>query len=200
MSRTSENLKLKALLCASLVAVFAGFSACSDREAPNQNVRDPISPSPVATEVPAGRFRVVRIIDGDTIEVLDENKRPIRVRLAGIDAPEKGQPFSRVAKDVLGQLVRGQTVVLDGKKTDRWDRRVAKVVTDKDVCLEMVRRGLAWHFKRYENEQTAADRESYDLAEKQARKERLGIWQEPDPVPPWSFREARRTGAGDGRQ
>lgn len=199
MLRTSENLKIHAFFLGSLVAAFIGFSACQDRGTLNPEIRDPIKTSPVASEVPPGRLRVVRIIDGDTIEVLDESKRPIRVRLAGIDAPEKGQPFSKVAKDVLGQLVRDQTVVLEGTKTDRWDRRVAKVVTDRDVCLEMVRRGLAWHFKRYENEQTAADRENYDLAEKRARQERLGNWREAAPVPPWDFREARRNGNRDSK-
>lgn len=148
----------------------------------------PISKAPIS----AGRFKVVKIVDGDTIDVINANDELIRVRLAGIDAPEQGQPFSKVAKKALAEMVLKQEVTLEGDKTDRWKRRVAKVITDRDVCLEIVRKGLAWHYKKYKDEQSPADRETYERAEQQARENRVGIWQEPGPVPPWELREMRR--------
>ena len=102
---------------------------------------------------------VVGVSDGDTITVKDSKNPQIKVRLAGIDAPEKGQDFADRSKQNLSDLVFGKTVLLEGRKVDRYGRLVVKVLVNGiDINLQQVRSGLAWHFKAYESEQSAADR------------------------------------------
>lgn len=133
--------------------------------------------------------KVVGISDGDTITVLLSGNRQLKVRLAGIDAPEKGQDYANSAKQALSSLVYGETVRLEGRKIDRYGRRVAKVIAGgEDVNLKLVQRGLAWHFKKYESEQSLADRRLYAAAEMSARKARLNIWRYENPVAPWDYR------------
>lgn len=137
-------------------------------------------------------YRVVGVSDGDTITVLNEQKKQAVVRLAGIDAPEKGQDFGNRAKQQLSSLVFGKNVHLNGNKIDRYGRRVAKVLIGGiDVNLEMVRSGHAWHYKQYANEQSISDREIYDSAEQKARKMQYGIWSMPLPLAPWDYRAGR---------
>jgi endonuclease YncB( thermonuclease family) len=147
--------------------------------------------------------RVVRIVDGDSITVLDARNRPHEVRLAGIDAPELGQPFGRRAKQHLSALVFGQTVRVHWDRRDRYQRRSGKVwvaspdsacrerdcAKSLDVGLHMVSIGLAWHYKHYQHEQTPEDRMRYALHERQARARRDGLWAFSKPVPPWRWRE-----------
>lgn len=133
--------------------------------------------------------KVVRITDGDTITVLDSSKTQIKVRLAGIDAPEKAQAFGQKSRQNLSSLVYGKTVTLVGNKTDRWGRKVAKVLVDGvDAGVQQIKDGLAWHFKRYEREQTNEDRKLYADAEIAARRSSTGLWSDKDPLPPWDFR------------
>ena len=140
--------------------------------------------------------RVVAIADGDTLTILDEQKTQHKIRLAGIDAPEKGQPFSQKAKENLSRLVFGQVVTIEGEKRDRYGRRVAKVLLHEvDAGLELVKLGLAWHFKRYQREQNQSDRKSYAEAEEKARAERLGLWADPSPVDPSEWRARKRNPA-----
>ena len=95
--------------------------------------------------------RVVGVADGDTITVLDTGKVQHKIRLAGIDAPEKAQPYGQTSKRSLSDLVYGKTVTVDTDKTDRYGREVGKVLVDGvDTNLEQVRRGLAWHYKAYQ--------------------------------------------------
>jgi len=136
--------------------------------------------------------KVVRVVDGDTLVVLSEGDAQHKIRLAGIDAPERGQPYGRTSKSHLSERVAGRFVVVDWQKRDRYARIVGKVVlAGEDVCLEQVEAGLAWHYKRYQAEQTPADREAYAQAEEEAREARRGLWAEPDPVPPWEWRRGR---------
>jgi endonuclease YncB( thermonuclease family) len=136
---------------------------------------------------------VVGIADGDTLTVLDPQKTTHRVRLSGIDAPEMGQPYGKASKQNLSGLVFNKVVTVQYTKTDRWGRVVGKVLLDGlDVNLKQVLDGLAWHFKRYEEEQSPEDRRLYDVAEQQARREKRGLWKEPNAVPPWEWRAARR--------
>lgn len=104
--------------------------------------------------------RTVGVSDGDTITVLDLTNTQHKIRLAGIDAPEKSQPFGQRSKESLSELVFGRTVTVETDKVDRYRRKVGKVRTPEgmDANLEQVRRGLAWHYKEYEQEQTEADR------------------------------------------
>jgi micrococcal nuclease len=137
--------------------------------------------------------RIVGVIDGDTVDLLTESKQLVRVRLAGIDAPERRQPFGSVAKKVLSELVFSKTALLEGEKKDRYGRLVAKVIVGgQDANLRLVRLGYAWHFEKYQSEQTAEDRRLYDAAQGAAMKERLGLWRDPEPVAPWDFRASRR--------
>lgn len=145
---------------------------------------------------------VVGVSDGDTVTVLDESKTQHKVRLQGIDAPEKGQPFGQKAKERMSDLVYGKEVRVEGEKRDRYGRTVAKIwVTpadcpkcDKtlDANLAMLTVGLAWHYKKYQNEQHPEDRGRYAFAEDEAKAKRAGLWSEPDPTPPWDWRRQGR--------
>lgn len=133
--------------------------------------------------------KVVGVLDGDTIDVLTPAKELVRVRLAGIDAPEKKQAFGNTAKQKLSDLAFSRNVVVDWQKRDRYGRIVGKVlIAGIDVDLEMVKAGLAWHYRKYMKEQPMADRLSYMQAETVARERRLGLWSDSMPVPPWEFR------------
>jgi endonuclease YncB( thermonuclease family) len=132
---------------------------------------------------------VVRIPDGDTIDVLNEQNVLSRVRLKGIDAPEQGQAFSNVARQSLVNLIAGKRVLVEWDKRDLYGRIVGKVSFDnKDICLEQIKAGLAWHFKRFEDEQSETDRLLYARAEDAARSQKLGLWREPNQIQPWLFR------------
>jgi micrococcal nuclease len=135
---------------------------------------------------------VVSISDGDTIEILIEHgggKRPQRVRLGGIDAPESGQAFGTRAKQHLSRLIGGRHVTAEAHKRDRWGRVVATVYVDgTDVGLAMVEAGFAWWYRKYADEQPPSARRAYEAAETAARRARRGLWGDPDPMPPWAFR------------
>jgi len=132
---------------------------------------------------------VVSLSDGDTLTVND-GKAQHKIRLAGIDAPESNQPFGRQSASHLAQMVMGKAVTLIGQKIDRNGRRVAKVICEGlDTNLEQVKAGYAWHFKTYEKEQSTNDRTAYAEAEIQARSSHLGLWADPNPMPPWDWRK-----------
>ena len=134
--------------------------------------------------------RVVGVTDGDTITVLDSTNTEHKIRLAGIDAPEKKQPFGKSSKKMLSNWVFGKTVNVDWDKRDRYGRLVGKVMIDGvDVNLEQIKDGLAWFFRKYQNELSAEDRLTYLHAEEYAKESKLGLWVYPDPVPPWEFRK-----------
>lgn len=133
--------------------------------------------------------RVVGVADGDTITVLDAQRVQHKIRLAGIDAPEKRQPFGQVSKQHLADLVFGQEVELDCGRPDRYRREVCVVLLGgQDVNLAQVQAGLAWWYRQYAREQTAERREAYSAAEREAQEARRGLWQEPSPMPPWEWR------------
>ena len=140
--------------------------------------------------------KVVGITDGDTIMVLSAKNEPYKIRLAGIDAPEKAQPFGQRAKQKMSNLVFSQPVSVEWNKRDRYRRIVGKVtVADQDAGLALVTDGLAWHYKKYQAEQTPVDRERYAAAESTAKQKRTGLWADAHPVPPWEWRAKKRTGA-----
>ena len=137
--------------------------------------------------------KVVAIADGDTLTVLDDNKTQHKIRLSGIDAPERAQPYGQRSKEYLSTLVFGKTIEVETAKQDRYKRTLGKIVLDgRDVNLAMVVAGLAWHYKKYEREQTAADRLLYDDAEKEARLAGRGLWKDAGHVPPWEWRAGLR--------
>ena len=103
--------------------------------------------------------RVVKIVDGDTIDVIDRAMSVHRIRLKAIDAPEKSQVFGIEATRSLSSMVNGKDVVVEWHRVDEHDRIIGKVlVNERDICLEQVRVGMAWHFKRYQNEQSDQER------------------------------------------
>jgi endonuclease YncB( thermonuclease family) len=137
--------------------------------------------------------RVVGIQDGDTVTVLDASNQQHRVRLAGIDAPEKAQAFGAAAKEHLARLAFGKHADLRCPKRDRYGREVCVLyVGARDVGLEQVRSGHAWWFREYAREQSLEDRKVYEFAESEAREARRGLWRDASPQAPWAWRRQAR--------
>lgn len=132
--------------------------------------------------------KVIRIMDGDTMEILYRNN-PVKIRLAHIDCPEKRsrQPFGTQAKTALSNLCFGQQVTLKGQNSDRYGRLIAVVINSKKqiVNQEMVKLGMAWHFTKYSSDKT------YAKLEQDARKKKIGLWQDNNPTPPWQWRKPK---------
>ena len=129
--------------------------------------------------------RVVAVHDGDTISVLVAG-RAVRVRLAGIDAPEHGQPFQNASRHALAAQVAGRDVRIVERGRDRYGRVLGTVyVAQVDVNAEQVRWGHAWVFRRFERDRQLAALES------DAKAAKRGLWRDPSPVPPWLWRERR---------
>ena len=137
--------------------------------------------------------RVVRVTDGDTIVVLDSANAQHKIRLTGIDAPERKQAFGTKSKEHLSDSVAGKFVVVEYSKRDRYQRILGKVLlSEQDMNLEQIRAGLAWHYKKYQKEQAPSDRELYSEIEIEARKDKRGLWYDANPVPPWEYRKSKR--------
>lgn len=137
--------------------------------------------------------KVVGVTDGDTITVLDQSKTQHKIRLSGIDAPEKGMPFGQKSKDHLSDLVAGKEVSVEATKVDRYGRSVGKVLVEGlDANLAQVEAGYAWHYKDYQREQSRVDRLAYSHAEDRAREVKKGLWLDKEPVPPWEWRRGIR--------
>ncbi len=133
--------------------------------------------------------KVIKITDGDTLYVLDGNYEQHKIRLAGIDAPERKQAYGLASRKHLASIVAGKQVTVEYQKRDRYGRIVGKVLLDGvDACLGQVKAGFAWHYKKYQHEQSPEDRQLYADAEIRARNERLGLWRENNPNPPWEHR------------
>ena len=134
--------------------------------------------------------KVVSVADGDTITVLDAEKTQHKIRLQGIDAPEKAQAFGAKSKQALYEMVHGKTVQVSFEKSDKYGRILGKVLLDgQDICHQQIKAGLAWHYKKYQNQQPIADRDAYSASETAAKNEKLGLWSDPRPVAPWDFRK-----------
>ena len=153
------------------------------------------APQSVRAEVLTGK--VIAVADGDTVTVMDADQTKHKLRLAPIDAPESRQPYGQRSRQSLSDLVSGQWVQVVYDKADRYGRLVGKVqVAGRDANLEQLRRGLAWHYKKYENEQGEQDRQAYAAAEQQAQSARLGLWRDPGPQAPWDYRQLQRRPEG----
>ncbi|MCF0253098.1 MAG: thermonuclease family protein [Duodenibacillus sp.] len=156
---------------------------------------------PVA-EAEAGhcfRGKVVHVADGDTVAVLvdEQGKHERKVRLDGIDAPEKRQPFGARAGERMKTLAHGREAEVCYRKKDRYGRYVGRLTVDgRDAGLDLLASGYAWVYARYDKELEPARRRAYYAAEEEARKNRLGLWRDPQPVPPWEWRKARREASG----
>lgn len=133
--------------------------------------------------------KVINVHDGDTITVLDQDNKKTHIRLQGIDAPELKQEFGSVSQQNLSRMVLGKQVTIVWTKIDKYRRTVGTIMLDgHDVNIEQVKGGMAWHFKKYEDEQEPEDRRTYAAAEQAARAARLGLWKDPNPIPPGDWR------------
>lgn len=136
---------------------------------------------------------VVRVPDGDTITIVDNAKRKIRVRFLGIDSPEKNQKYGIACGRNLYDKIYGETVTVDYRKQDQYGRVLGTVfLGDRNINLEQVSEGCAWFYKQYARDVGIALRRAYRNAESEARANRLGLWKDSDPTPPWEFRRQQR--------
>jgi len=131
--------------------------------------------------------RVVGISDGDTIKVL-HNGRAEKIRLNGIDCPEKGQAFGNKAKQFTSEMVFGKTVTVHEHGRDKYGRMVGDVLLPDGQSLnrELVAAGLAWWYRKYSKDA------SLGQLEEEARSAKRGLWADPEPIPPWSWRKQRK--------
>ncbi len=137
--------------------------------------------------------KVVSVADGDTITVLDASNTQHKIRLSGIDAPEKRQAFGTVSKQYLANMVFNKSVVVSWQNNDRYGRILGKVlVDDVDVNLEQIRAGMAWFYRQYQKQQPIQDQADYATAEQEAKANKLGLWVDEAPIAPWNFRRAKR--------
>jgi endonuclease YncB( thermonuclease family) len=152
-----------------------------------------------AREAPAAlEGHALDVHDGDSFLLRTDDGRRVRVRVSGIDAPERAQPYADVSRRHLGDLLRGRRVRLEPVKQDVFDRTVARVIVvdgdppERDAGLAQIEAGLAWHFARYRGDQSDEEARDYARAEREARARGAGLWREASPEPPWDFRARMR--------
>jgi endonuclease YncB( thermonuclease family) len=134
--------------------------------------------------------KVVSVSDGDTIKILTQNKKQIKIRFAQIDTPEKKQPWGKKAKTALSEKIAGKKVQVEIETTDRYGRKVGTVwYSGRDINREMVREGHAWVYRRYVRDQSLFDDETY------AQSNNLGLWSLPESQrqEPWEWRKSKRS-------
>jgi endonuclease YncB( thermonuclease family) len=137
--------------------------------------------------------KVVGVADGDTITVLDATNTKHKIRLQGIDAPEKAQAFGQKSKQSLHELVHSKQVTIEFQKKDQYGRTLGKVLLNgNDICLEQIKLGMAWHYKQYESTQPKEDRAQYRQTEQDAKASKVGLWNDKNPIPPWEFRRKEK--------
>lgn len=137
--------------------------------------------------------KVVGVSDGDTLTLLVD-KRPVKVRLANIDAPETGKgknnpgmPFGQAAKEALSRAAFGKVATAQCPEKDRYERLVCEVFVDgKNINLQQVNQGMAWVYEQY------AKNPAYYQAQQQAQAKKLGLWADSNPQKPWEWRKAQR--------
>lgn len=131
---------------------------------------------------------VVGISDGDTITVMHEGKGE-KIRLYGIDSPERGQAFTKKAKQFTSKMVYGKTVDVEPKDTDRYGRTVALIYVDGQSLNEsLIKNGFAWVYRKYCKEAFCEEWLDFEIV---ARYGKIGLWREPDPIPPWEVRHGK---------
>ena len=146
--------------------------------------------------------RVVAVTDGDTIKVLDASNTEHKVRLTGIDAPERGQPFGTASRDHLASMVAGKEVFVESDKNDRYGRVLGKVWVQPSDCPScgktldanhaQILAGMAWWYQYYAKEQSPEDRGRYESAEDEAKARKWGLWAEPNPINPHAWRKSKK--------
>ncbi len=133
--------------------------------------------------------KVIKVSDGDTITVLDNNNQKHKIRLKGIDAPESQQTYGDISTQSLVELVYDKEVVVSWDKKDKYYRILGKVIVDgRDANYEQLKKGLAWYYKQYEKDLNDEDKKKYSEAEEWARNYTEGLWADSNSIPPWEFR------------
>ncbi len=165
----------KIFLIANLMFCFIFNVKSKQNSINNQEVKDLIQKDSV---------KVIGISDGDTFTVLFQNK-PYKIRIQGIDAPEKKMPFGKNSKIYLSDLIFNRYVNLKITKIDRYQRFVANVYlkNQTNIGYLMIKKGLAWHFKKYSKDK------NMDYYEQIARESKIGLWIDNNPIPPWEYRK-----------
>ncbi|WP_392559669.1 thermonuclease family protein [Orbus mooreae] len=129
---------------------------------------------------------VIKVIDGDTVDVLTTQHKTIRVRLFGIDAPERGQPYVNKSRQFLASLIAGKNVLIKAQSQDIYHRTLGVIFyQNKNINAKMVANGYAWAY-RFKNKATD---ESLVVLESIAKKNSLGLWSDSNPIAPWDFRK-----------
>lgn len=157
------------------------------------NEQGVVESKPVSAELDAGwkslKTTGVRVIDGDTVEVLIDGAQSERIRLIGIDAPESSQEYGTTSAETLERCIADKRVSIVYKEKDQYERILGKVVAGNTDCnFYQVGVGSAWHYKQYQDEQPNDDKFAYSDAEKVARMHSQGLWQSPEPQEPWEYR------------
>jgi endonuclease YncB( thermonuclease family) len=138
-----------------------------------------------ASEILEGR--VVGVHDGDTVTLLIAGNQQVKVRLAQIDAPESDQAFGQRSKQSLSNMVFNKTVKVEKETIDKYGRTVGTIFVDGlDANSEQVKRGMAWAYRKYLHDQSLVQ------AEEEARQSKVGLWSDPNPMPPWEYRHGGR--------
>jgi endonuclease YncB( thermonuclease family) len=133
------------------------------------------------------QIKVVGVHDGDTLTGITASNEQVKVRLDAIDSPELKQPFGQAAKKALGDKVFAKTVTVTTKKKDRYGRTVGHILLGKrDINLEMLEEGMAWHYREY------SKNKRLQQAEDDARTGMKGLWTDPNAVAPWEWRKSER--------
>lgn len=133
--------------------------------------------------------RVVQVIDGDSIIVLDKSEQRRTVHFRGVDAPELDQPYGRISHKFLSLYLTGKDVLVEHDNVDTEGQIVGKVLfKGRDLNLKQIKAGMAWHYKKYQYQQPPADRNAYASAEINAKKVRRGLWRGRERIPPWVWR------------
>ncbi len=132
------------------------------------------------------KAKVVGIKDGDTVVVLDSLNNQTTLRLAEVDTPEKNQPFGTKAKQFTSDQIYLKTIKYVVTDTDRYGRSIAMIYYDEDnkyLSAEIIKAGMGWHYKRYSTSKELA------LLEDNAKKNKIGLWVDNNPIAPWDFRK-----------
>ena len=150
---------------------------------PDNSTTPPAKPEQSAAEFTG---KVIGVVDGDTIDVLTDDKETIRIRLNGIDTPERGQPFGSNAKRFVSDAIAGKMVRIETHGGDKYGRTIGDIFHNGVLInRELVRAGLAWWYVQY-----APDRTDLVDAERKARADNAGLWAgSHKPVAPWDWRK-----------
>ena len=187
-------MKIKTLLLCMIVVFILSCNENSQRRRQNDNLNDRNELITIEKQKKESlqfkegeeySIKVVGVTDGDTFTGLTAGNQQLKCRIYGIDAPEKKQAFGDRSKQALSDLIFGEQVLIKIQNKDHYGRAVVLVFTteNKDISTEMLKMGMAWHFKRYDNSQEYAKLESF------ARIQGVGLWNDKNPVAPWLYRK-----------